>query len=178
MPNDERSVRVRLGEAVQAYQAGVDDYDRELVRLLGVNETDLRCLEILIGAEEAAPSALAHQLGLTTGSVTTMLDRLEKMDYITRTPHPTDRRKSLVRVTPRASERAAALMGPFLDEAFRLLDRYTPDQLELVTDFLAASHRLQEFHVQRLRELPAPRTRRAVGGRRAPSPGDGSGERG
>lgn len=46
------SVEARLGAAVQAYQSAVDDFDRELARLMGVNETDLRCLEILFAVEE------------------------------------------------------------------------------------------------------------------------------
>jgi DNA-binding MarR family transcriptional regulator len=80
------AVEARLGAAVQAYQSAVDDFDRELARLMGVNETDLRCLEILFAVEEITPRELSRQLGLTTGSVTTMLDRLEKLAYLTRTP--------------------------------------------------------------------------------------------
>lgn len=119
-------IEARLGAAVQAYQASVDDFDRELARLMGVNETDLRCLEILIGGQDAAPSTLAVRLGLTSGSVTTMLDRLEKLDYLSRHPHPTDRRKTLVRITPRALERALGLMAPFLDDSRHIVAKYTP----------------------------------------------------
>jgi hypothetical protein len=42
---------------VQSYQSAVDDFDRELARLMGVNETDLRCLEILLAAEELTPAS-------------------------------------------------------------------------------------------------------------------------
>ncbi|MFD6985320.1 MarR family transcriptional regulator, partial [Streptomyces sp. NPDC059956] len=78
MSSERDEVGAKLGKAVQDYQSAVDDYDRETARLLGVNETDLRCMEILMSTEETAPSTLSAQLGLTTGSVTTMLDRLEK----------------------------------------------------------------------------------------------------
>lgn len=111
------SVEARLGAAVQGYQSAVDDFDRELARLMGVNETDLRCLEILIAVEETTPRELSRQLGLTTGSVTTMLDRLEKLAYLTRAPHPSDRRKTLIRITPEASRRAYGLIASFLDDA-------------------------------------------------------------
>lgn len=67
-----------LGTAISRYQASVDDYDREMAPPLGVNETDLRCLEILLqDDEEAPPTLLAARLGLSTGSVTVMIDRLE-----------------------------------------------------------------------------------------------------
>lgn len=57
MSSESESVESRLGKAVQAYQSAVDDFDRELARLMGVNETDLRCLEILMGTEEITPAS-------------------------------------------------------------------------------------------------------------------------
>ncbi|WP_330294472.1 MarR family winged helix-turn-helix transcriptional regulator [Streptomyces sp. NBC_00503] len=145
MSSEEEGVAAKLGGAVQGYQSTVDDYDRETARLLGVNETDLRCLEILMATEEAAPSALGTQLGLTTGSVTAMLDRLEKAGYLTRSPHPTDRRRTLVRVTPEASGRAYALIAPFIEDSTRqVMGRYSAEQLELVADFLTFSQGVQQ----------------------------------
>ncbi len=154
MSSEIGAIQSRLGEAVQAYQSSVDDYDREIARLLGVNSTDLRCLEILLSTEEeAAPSLLAIRLGLTTGSVTTMLDRLEGLGYVTRGPHPTDRRKTIVRATEHAAERVISLMTPFLEDSKTVLAQYSPAQLELVTDFLTVNRVNQENHIQRLREL-------------------------
>jgi DNA-binding MarR family transcriptional regulator len=99
-----------------------------------------------------------------------MLDRLEKLAYLTRTPHPTDRRKTLIRITPEASQRAYGLIGPFLaDAGQQASDRYTPEQLELVADYLAFSRDIQQQHVERLRELPAPRPTR-TGGHQATGP--------
>ncbi|WP_405015834.1 MarR family transcriptional regulator [Kitasatospora sp. NBC_00070] len=168
-------VTARLGAAVQSYQGAVDDFDRELARLLGVNETDLRCLEILLTVEETAPRELSRLLGLTTGSVTTMLDRLEKLAYLTRTPHPTDRRRTLVRITPEAARRCYGLIGPFVDDATRQVgDRYTPEQLELVTDFLTFTRDIQQQHVEKLRGTPAAGPSR-TGGRQAPGPRGGTG---
>lgn len=168
------AVEARLGAAVQAYQSAVDDFDRELARLMGVNETDLRCLEILFAVEEITPRELSRQLGLTTGSVTTMLDRLEKLAYLTRTPHPDDRRKTLIRVTPEAAQRAFGLIGPFLDDAGRkVFGRYTPEQLELVIDYLTFSRDVQQQHVERLRETPATGPTR-TGGRQVRGPRGGA----
>ncbi|MEV7728711.1 MarR family transcriptional regulator [Streptomyces sp. NPDC087917] len=170
MSSEEGGVGHRLGRAVQEYQSAVDDYDRETARLLGVNETDLRCLEILLATEEIVPGALGEQLGLTTGSVTAMLDRLEKLGYLTRGPHPTDRRRTLVRVTPEAAERVYALIAPFIEDSTRQVgQRYSAEQLELVADFLTFSQGIQQQHVQRLRAMPSPGPTRS-GGRQSPGP--------
>jgi DNA-binding MarR family transcriptional regulator len=149
-------VSARLGVAMESYQAAVNDFDREVARLLKVNGTDLRCLEILIQdvPDTATPRLLADRLGLTTGSVTTMLDRLEKMGYITRSPHPSDRRRLIVRATGTAVRRASELLAPLLaDGQQKLLARYSVAQLDLITDFLTRAHDLQQAHARRLREL-------------------------
>jgi DNA-binding MarR family transcriptional regulator len=164
MSSEIERVLAELGERVQAYQSAVDDYDRELARLLGVNETDLRCLELLIGGGDGdglTPSELGTRLGLTTGSVTAMLDRLEKLGLLTRTPHPVDRRKSVVRVTEAAAVRCFELLAPHMEEgAAEVRRRYDVAQLKLITDFLATVTGVQNRHVQRLRETPGPQTAR------------------
>jgi DNA-binding MarR family transcriptional regulator len=142
-----------LGVAVEAYQAAVSDFDREVARLLGVNETALRCLEILVqDVPEITPRLLADRLGLTTGSVTSLLDRLEHLGYLTRSPHPSDRRKLIVRATEAATQRAGELLGPMLAEGAELLGRYSAGQLELITDFLVRTRELQQAHTERLRQ--------------------------
>ncbi|MCM6772435.1 MarR family transcriptional regulator [Nocardia sp. CDC159] len=159
MSSDSVPVAAAVGEAVARYQAAVDDFDREVARLLRVNETDLRCLEILIRdvPEEATPRLLADRLGLTTGSVTTMLDRLGKLGYITRSPHPTDRRRLIVRATEAAAADVFALIGPLVEEGQReLLTRYSRGEVEVIVDFLTRAGDLQLAHVRRLRDLERP----------------------
>ncbi|MEV5528964.1 MarR family winged helix-turn-helix transcriptional regulator [Streptomyces prunicolor] len=149
---------------MQQYQGAVDDFDREMARLMGVNETDLRCLELLMSGEPVAPGDLREKLGLSSGSVTAMLDRLEKLEYLTRTPHPGDRRRSEVRITPRATTLAHGLMEPFLDEVFeQVTERYSGRELDLVVDFLDCVRGIQDSHRRRLRETPGPRTHGAAG---------------
>lgn len=146
-----------VGAAMQSYQAAVADFDRETARILGVNNTDLRCLEMLIGAEgEVTPRTLADHLGLTTGSVTTMLDRLERAGYVARSPHPDDRRKVVVVATDGAKERALAMIMPLVEEsATEVIRHFTDAELDAVQRFTTRATALQERHTARLRELPA-----------------------
>jgi DNA-binding MarR family transcriptional regulator len=150
----------RVGEAITRYQASVDDFDRDVARVMGTNETDLRCLEILIQSksQDTTPRQVADRLGLTTGSVTTLLYRLETLGYIDRSPHPTDRRKLIVRATALAYQRAGELYGPLVADGQRLLARYSAEQLELVADFLTEADALQQEHLRRLRQVPPHRS--------------------
>jgi DNA-binding MarR family transcriptional regulator len=144
-----------LGPVVQGYQAAVDDFDREVARVLGVNSTDLRCLEILVDAGDAGltPRAIADGLALTTGSVTTMLDRLERAGLIVREPHPSDGRRLVVRLTPIARERIWATIGPHLAASRTAVeDAFTADELAVVRRFLSTVTAVQREHTTRLRD--------------------------
>ena len=163
MSNDTARVLAGLADATHAYQGAVDDFDRETARILGINETDQRCLEILYDSEAATPRELADRLGLTAGSVTAMLDRLERLDYLTRSPHPSDGRKSVVRITADTARRAYDLHAPHIDDANRqFLDRYSLEQLLLITDFMTFSTAIQQRHTERLRTVPTPPDPRRV----------------
>jgi DNA-binding MarR family transcriptional regulator len=142
-----------VGAEVQALQAAVDAFDEAAAAALGVNRTDLRCLEVLRQHEFVSPSWLSQDLGLTTGSVTTMLDRLERLGYLTRSPDPSDRRKVAVRITEQAQQKTWELYGPFAEEGAAALEDYSAEQLQLLTAFLRSSHELYERHLRRVRTL-------------------------
>jgi DNA-binding MarR family transcriptional regulator len=60
-------------------------------------------LAVVEGAgEPLEPSVIAERLVVTTGSMTSLLDNLEKRDLVRRLPHPDDRRKLLIDITPEA----------------------------------------------------------------------------
>src|SRR3954466_6094161 len=66
-----------------------------LSRRLGVAVADLDALEHLELAGALSQRELAERLLLTSGAVTQLVDRLERMRLVTRRPHPTDRRITL-----------------------------------------------------------------------------------
>jgi len=144
-------LRAELGPAVRAHQRAVDAVDDATATALGVNRTDLRCLDLLLDAGALAPSRLSTELGLRTGSVTAMLDRLERLGYVTRSPDPADRRKVVIRATGAAREKAAALYGPLADDGGAILAGYSATELATVLDFLHRDRALQERHAARIR---------------------------
>ncbi|MET9211652.1 MULTISPECIES: MarR family winged helix-turn-helix transcriptional regulator [unclassified Nocardia] len=129
---------------------------REVIRVLGVNETDRRALEIVLLEDEKSttPGMLAERLGLTSAGVTIMLNRLEKQGYIARSLHPTDRRRVIVMATELAAHRVQELVVPMIVESYKmLLSYYDTAELEIIADFLTRAGELQRIHRQRLREV-------------------------
>jgi DNA-binding MarR family transcriptional regulator len=153
MSRERRVVEQALGAAMRTYQRSVDAFDEAAANYLGINRTDLRCMDVLLEQGQATPGYLADALGLTTGSVTAMLDRLEKLDYVERRPDPTDRRRIEVRPTAQSYAVARKLWGPLVEEGERSLSRYSKAQLELLIEVLRGTQAVQEVHTERIRGM-------------------------
>jgi DNA-binding MarR family transcriptional regulator len=151
MSSDREGLLQAVGQASRALQVSVDALDEAVAGLLGINRTDLRCLDELLQVGEAGPAWLAERLRLTTGSTTTLLDRLERAGYVTRSPDPKDRRKIVVRPTPLALRSAQEIYDPIATEGAQALGTFTADELGVVLRYLTISRDLQQHHLHRLR---------------------------
>src|SRR3970040_2178274 len=60
--------------------------------LVGLNSTDLECLDLLDMAGATTAGRLAQHAGLTTGAMTAVIDRLERAGVVRRLRDPEDRR--------------------------------------------------------------------------------------
>ncbi|TCO65333.1 MarR family winged helix-turn-helix transcriptional regulator [Actinocrispum wychmicini] len=147
-------LRAELGTASRVYQVSVDALDEAVAGHLGVNRTDLRCLDVLMQLGTATPGVLGARLGLTTGSVTAMLDRLAKLGYLTRAPDPGDRRKVLISATDEVKAKAWQLYGPIAEEGARDANVYTEAELRLLISFLRGAAEFQDRHRARIQALP------------------------
>ena len=107
-----------------------------VARKLGLNITDSECLSFLSIKGGATPKELARYTGLTTGSTTAMLDRLEKSQFIKRKPNPKDRRSVLIEVSKKWSETAAPLVMGIQQSQAELIASYTDEELKIIADFL------------------------------------------
>jgi DNA-binding MarR family transcriptional regulator len=84
--------QLRLAEGRLARQrqtaSGLNDSDKAAIRYILENDD---------AAAEITPSVMAASLHLTPPAMTVVLDRLVAAGFVTVTPHPTDRRKKLVK---------------------------------------------------------------------------------
>jgi DNA-binding MarR family transcriptional regulator len=120
---------------------------------LGVNRTDLHCLNIIENSGGLTAGELSEEAGLTTGAVTGVIDRLEEAGYARRIPDPADRRRVKVEVTPEFYRRAEAIWGPMAaDWQSTLGARFTVAELERITEFLRATNDVARRHIDRIRE--------------------------
>jgi DNA-binding MarR family transcriptional regulator len=128
-----------------------DIADQVVADYLGLNRTDTRCLDIIERLDGVSAGRLASEAGLSTGAVTTVLDRLERAGHARRVQDPGDRRRVLVELTPAARRDLQELYAPLADATMRQLEGYTTDEVSLVRDFLRDNRRLNEAHAERVR---------------------------
>jgi DNA-binding MarR family transcriptional regulator len=127
-----------MNEAGMAARLHQNDYDRfedAAAEFFGVNRTAMRCMEVLDRVGQLTAGDIARETGLTSGAVTAMLDRLERVGYVRRLRDEADRRRVLVELTDKARQLAAEVYGPLAD-AMVEFERYSDEELMLIRDFL------------------------------------------
>jgi MarR family 2-MHQ and catechol resistance regulon transcriptional repressor len=72
----------------------------------GVGGSDFGVMEILLHKGPQPVNDLGRRIGLTSGAITTAVDRLEDAALVTREAHPTDRRARVVRLTEKGKRQA------------------------------------------------------------------------
>lgn len=148
-----------------------------VARLVGLNSTDLECLDLLDMAGATTAGRLAQHAGLTTGAMTAVIDRLERAGFVRRLRDRRDRRCVRVEALPRNFRRIAALYQRLGEATARLHDDYDDRQLEFVVDYLTRALALAADHVawlQTQRPLAPRARRRSVQRVRRPSTAEGT----
>jgi DNA-binding MarR family transcriptional regulator len=149
-----------LQREIRAAQVAVGAVDQAVAERLGINATDHRCMDILDQRGPSTAGALAQALHLSPSAVTTVIDRLERLRYVRRTPNPDDRRQVVIILTPLLRRRMRELYGDG-QEVLAALERYSAEELALLRDFCRQDRELNERRAER---LARPARRRAGSG--------------
>jgi len=92
----------------------------------GLRYPSLRVLETLHCDGPSKMRTLADNLGLSARNLTTVADSLENDGLVRRVAHPTDRRVTLLELTPAGAAAADESLNPRLVEISRLFDELSP----------------------------------------------------
>jgi DNA-binding MarR family transcriptional regulator len=111
-------------------------YHQLMAHRLGVNSTDLQCLERVAANRDVTAGELAKVTGLTTGSITTVIDRLEQAGFVSRYRDNADRRKVFVGATQATKRQAEPLSAPMHEAIGDVLERCGDDQLKFLCEIL------------------------------------------
>lgn len=124
------------------------EVDRELAHRLGLRPLDYAAMNhVMTSGQPVGPVELSARLGISTGSGTELVDRLEHAGHLRRERHPSDRRRVTLHATDTAVARILGTLRPLLDDLDALADDFTPAEQDAVTRYLrAAGQRLHRYH--------------------------------
>jgi DNA-binding MarR family transcriptional regulator len=111
---------------------------REIAGRVDLSETELRALEH-IGAHEMGPAEIARALDVSTAASTGIVDRLEAKGHVERHPHPDDRRRTQVTMTPHARGEVYRHLGGMFTGLAQADASLTDAEREVVVRYLAAA---------------------------------------
>src|SRR5260370_10984418 len=103
---------------------------------IGINVTDLNCLNVLALGGHMTAGDLARITGLTTASITGVLDRLEEAGFVRRERDPKDRRRVIVNLKAGPGLRKITpTFGPLVKAWRATAAGYSDEELRLLLEF-------------------------------------------
>lgn len=125
-------------------------HQQNVAASLGLYNNDLISVDILRETGPITAGELSKQTGLATGSVTALVDRLEKNGYVRRENDPNDRRRVIIVPQYEDKEEIINTYVPLHNAMVNLISSYTPKELELITQFLGKASTVLEDQIQHL----------------------------
>jgi DNA-binding MarR family transcriptional regulator len=103
--------------------------------ITGMHPTDIKCLDFLSDVKFATAGELAKITGLTTGAITAVIDRLEKIGFVKREADSKDRRKIIVRIIAEHPNNLELVRNIFVDKLPNNLSEYKDEELNLIANW-------------------------------------------
>ena len=140
----------RLMLALRRSSAAGVLHGQAIAKRVGVNPSDMECLDLILMNGPSTAGEIARHTGLTSGAVTGLIDRLERLGLVERAADANDRRKVLVRVREDRIGAIVALFSPMEKSVHALLAGYSKEELKLLIDF---AERAGDIALARVAEL-------------------------
>lgn len=123
-----------LATSRELYEA-INRFDAFTAKRLEVHPSDIRCLNALLDGELTA-GQIGERLGLTTGSVTALINRLVKVGYIVRAESEQDRRQIKVSLHPDFRDRAELIYNSLGGHIGAQFQDCSPEEIKQSTQSL------------------------------------------
>ncbi len=127
-------------------------FHQAAAQALGLFPTDLKSADILNEAGPMTAGELGEKTSLSTGSVTALVDRLEKAGYVAREKDPNDRRKVMIVPLTASKKHVKDLFRSLSESTMDLCREYTEEELELIFSFVGKAADIMEKELERLKQ--------------------------
>lgn len=144
------STRDDVMRHTQLLVAEADKVTEAFVALHRMHPTDVDALtRVLLAHERGQPmtaGALGEELGVTSGAVTALVDRLERTGILRRVRDQRDRRRVLLESSEQGRALAEQYLAPVRRRSEEVMDQFTPGELEVINRYLASTAAAMAAH--------------------------------
>ncbi|WP_370250546.1 MarR family winged helix-turn-helix transcriptional regulator [Nocardioides sp.] len=141
-----------LGWGIREIKRAATELDRVFAARLGLHALDYQAMDRIMDAHETPLGTveLSTMLGISPGSATELVDRLERAGYVVRGRDTADRRR--VRLEAPAERMAHILEGlqPMFEGLNDLAAGFTPTERDTIAAFLRGAVEVLQQHTARL----------------------------
>ena len=121
----------------------------------GLGITDSKTISTLLQEGPITAGELAKRLSLTTGAVTSVIDRIEKAGFASRVADPKDRRKVVVKVNPEKIENMSKIYESVGNTFQKVLEGYSTEELKFLVNYFKTSIELTKQEINKLSKYSA-----------------------
>ncbi|MEU7746619.1 MarR family transcriptional regulator [Nonomuraea sp. NPDC049158] len=141
----------RIIDESQRHYAAYALFNQAMADHLGIHPTDLQCVALLdLEAGPVSTGEIARLTGLTPGSATRLVDRLEKAGLVVRHADPADRRRALVALAPSAQARIGDAWETPGKAFAEVMESYSDTELTVIADYLRRAGAVGRAQAERL----------------------------
>src|SRR4051812_40637280 len=110
-------------------------FSQAVANCVGISSSDLECLDFLNLEGRVTAGRLAEVTGLTTGAITGVVDRLEKVGLVRRERDEADRRKVFIAIVPENVAKIGKFYAHMQRAMQNVFETYTDAELRLLLRF-------------------------------------------
>jgi len=170
---DRQGLQEALVREMPWYISSAVRFQMAVADQLGMPVADVHAMGALLEVGPTGVKQLAELMGMTSGAVTRLVDRLERGGFVRRDPDPTDRRKVVLRVVPERVEVIARYYESMGRRWRQAVDEYSDAELQFVLEFLRSGRADAQAETARLRSQGRRHGARGRRADRGDAPGTG-----
>lgn len=125
-----------LTDELMYFFNGFSSWESSVIKSSELTVSEAHSIEILEQYGEMSMKDLARKLGVSTGTTTVTVDRLEKKDYAQRKPTKEDRRVTLISLTEKGIEAAKEHRKYHIDLTEQMISSISKDEADQLINIL------------------------------------------
>lgn len=136
MSTEETKQSLKLYIVLSRANKAINEVTNQFIQDKGVNPTEFAVLELLYHKGRQPLQQIGNKILLASGSITYVIDKLEKRGYLKRVSCPSDRRVTFADITEEGSQFMQELFPEHEQNLHKLLDVLTPEEKDTAIELL------------------------------------------